>query len=214
MRSFILLHIDSLLSLAAGLLMLFFGYRAPAQQRRTKLLRACGAILVVCSAVFFCMERPPAPDWRRYPTSDGVASAEFPAPPEAEQKMDKSDGISVERSSLVCNLPYADVALHLSFSPIPSGMPDLSDDDVLAACRTQFVQQGSAVVREWRAHFGTASGFALDLERDGGKVRVWVRVAYVRGKLYRVVASSAGPHDEDAIINRFLESFRVERIQP
>ncbi|MGV3660097.1 MAG: hypothetical protein ACO1TE_07925 [Prosthecobacter sp.] len=99
----------------------------------------------------------------------------------------------------------------LSFSPFPSNEPDAPDTVRIAATKAYFTQQGFSIVHESPLQLGAASGFALDLQRDGGKIRLWTRIAYVAGKVYRVVISSAGSHHDDPIITRCLESFRIEK---
>jgi len=219
MRSFIVQHIDALISTAGGLLACFYGYRAPraasvptpAQQRATKILRICGPLVVLFGLVRFITDQPAAPTWQRHSTGDGFASAEFPATPQAKQQTDTLNGISVQRTSLTYNVPFKEISLFLSFSPMPPGEPNALDAERFAALKTYFTQQGFSIVRESPTQLGAASGFALDLQRDGGKIRMWMRIAYVAGRVYRVVVSSTGLHHDDTIISHYLESFRIEQ---
>ena len=101
--------------------------------------------------------------------------------------------------------------MFLSFSPIPPSELNIADADRLAAMKAYFAQQGFTVVHETPMQFGASSGFALDLQGDGGKTRMWTRLAIVAGKIYRVVVSSTGAHHDDPIISHYLESFHIER---
>jgi hypothetical protein len=144
-------------------------------------------------------------------TSDGFASAEFPAAPKATEQTDTINGVSAHRTSLSYDVPSKDISLFLSFSPMPANEPNVPDTERIAATKAYFTQQGFSVVHEGPVPLGAASGFALDLQRDAGKIRMWTRIAYVAGKVYRVVISSTGAHHDDPIIPHYLESFRIER---
>ena len=221
MPSFIVQHMDALISTVAGLFACFYGYRAPragsvptsAQQRATKILRICGPLVVMFGLMRFVMEQPAAATWQRHSTNDRFASVEFPGTPEAKQQTDTLNGISVQRTSLTYDVPFKDISMFLSFSPLPPEppeQPNVPDAERFAAVKAHFTQQGFSIVRESPMRLGAGPGFALDLQRDGGKLRMWIRIAYVPWRVYRVVVSSTGSHHDDLIINHFLESFRVE----
>jgi hypothetical protein len=217
MQSFFLEHIDALITTAGGIFACFYGFRAPpasatlTRAQPYKLLRVFGPLLVLFGILRFFIDHPSAPEWQRYLTSDGVASAEFPATPQAKQQTDTMNGVSALRTTLTHDVPFKDIALFLSFSPIPSDGAKLTDRERITATTEFFTQQDLQVAHESPVQIGASSGFAVDLQRDGGKVRMWLRVAYVGGKVYRVVASSTGSHHDDPIVRHFLDSFRIER---
>ena len=214
-RSFIFQHIDALIPFVGGLWLGFkaFCLRAaadPARQQSGMKLQLCALVLIVLGAVRFLTDHPVESLWRRCTVGDGAASAEFPSAPTAEEKTDTLNGISVHRSSLACNLPAKGVTLLLSVSPFPDGTPEFSSDDRFAALKDYFSQQGCTILREAPVPTGTISGFALDLKSADGKSRTWMRVGFAAGKTYRVVASSSGSDADDPLINRFLDSFRID----
>ena len=216
MLSFIVQHIDALITTAGGIFASLYGFRSarattPTQQRAKKILRICGPLVILFGILRFFTDQPAAPTWQRHLTSDGVASAEFPATPQAKQQTDTINGVSAERTSLNYDVPFKDISLFLSFSPMPPNEPNVPDAERIAAVKAYFTQQGFSVVRESPVQLGVASGFALDLQRDAGKVRMWTRIAYVAGRVYRVVISSTGSHHDDPIIPHYLDSFRIER---
>lgn len=218
MPTFILQHIDALITTTGGLVGCFYGYRrprsgrvaTPSQQRAMKILRVCGPLVVLFGLVRFFIDQPSVPTWQRYATTDGFASAEFPAIPQAKQQTDTINGIRVQRTSLTYDVPFKTISMFLSFSSIPPSELNLPDTDRIAAIKSYSTQQGLSVVREAPMHFGASSGFALDFQGDGGKTRVWTRLAIVAGKVYRVVVSSAGAHHNDPVIGHYLDSFRIE----
>ncbi len=217
--SFLAQHIDALISGSAGLLVSFYGYRptppsrvpTPNQHRATRIFRICGPLLLLFGLFSFFVGSTDLPSWSRRSTSDGLASAEFPGSPEAKEQTDTQNGVSVSRKSLVYNMPQKDIALFLSFSPIPPGGPNLPDTERFAGMKANFLQQGYTILRESPLGLGESTGIALDVQRDSGKVRVWTRIVIVSGRAYRVVASSAGSHHDDPVIDHFLDSFRIER---
>jgi hypothetical protein len=219
MNTFISQYIDALITTAGGIFCCLFGYGllrvtrvpAPRQERAIKMLRVCGPILLLFGLLRFCMDQSPASNWLRYSTNDGVASAEFPAKPTVEEKTDNLNGIIVKWSVLTCKVPSKSMVLFLSVCPLSSNMASLSDADRFAAMKAEWIEKGNSVVHESRLQLGASSGYALELEHDGGKIRTSLRVACIAGKVYRVAVSSSGSQDGDAMIDRFLESFRVER---
>ena len=218
MLSFVVQHIDALITTAGGIFACFYGFRSarattptPTQQRATKILRICGPLVVLFGILRFFTDQPAAPNWQRHLTSDSFASAEFPATPQAKQQTDTINGVSAQRTSLNYDVPFKDISLFLSFSPMPPDEPNVPDTERIAAVKAYFTQQGFSVVRESPVQLGASSGFALDLQRDAGKVRMWTRIAYVARRVYRVVVSSTGSHHDDPIIPHYLDSFRIER---
>lgn len=217
MPLFIAQHIDALITLAGGIFVCFYGFRSQPvatskQQSSMKLLRILGPVLVLFGILRFFIAQPAAPVWHRHTTSDGRASLEFPAKPQETEQTDTINGVSARRTSLTHDVPFKNISLFLSFSPFPdSAAANAPDAERIAATKAYFIQQGCEVVNEAPVQLGAASGFALDLQRDAGKVRMWTRIAYVDGKVYRVVISSAGSHHTDPIITRCLDSFRIEK---
>jgi hypothetical protein len=213
MPLFVVQHIDALITTIFGMIATAYGFsmRMPGQQKTAKILRVCGPLVIVFGLLRFLIDQPAAADWQRHTTIDGVASAEFPAPPTAKQQTDTMNGVSSERTSLTYNVPLKDISLFLSFSPLATDEPSMPESERIATMKAFFVQQGFSVVHESPVQLGVAPGFALDLERDAGKVRMWIRVAFAAGKVYRVVVSSPGLHHDDPIIPHFLDSFRIEK---
>jgi hypothetical protein len=218
MRSFVVQNIDSLVQVILGLFVCFHAYgkasaRGVASASRPNiriLLRIGGPFLIAIGLVQIFFHTLAVPDWKRYSTSDGIASVEFPAVPDTQQNMDSANGVSVPRTSLVCDMRSKGINVILSFSPILDGKQRISDDERIAAMKEYLAHQGMTLTREAKIPLGAVSGFALECQGDGGKSRVWMRVALTNGGVYRVVvASSRGNHD-DATIARCLNSFRIE----
>jgi len=218
MRLFLLQHIDSLLPLLAGAFMCYVAYwprrlkkvLTSSQQKAVKLFRCGGPLFLFFGLLqFFVFEPFVASIWHRYATADGVASAEFPAVPETTQRTVAESDRGLSYTFWFHDVPGKDIHLRLSFSPVPpeaSGFPDV---ERFAACKAYWEQRGFEVRRESPLTLGAVSGRAFDLQRDGGKARMWVRMVCLPGGIYRVVAVSAGSYHDDPVISRFLDSFRV-----
>jgi hypothetical protein len=155
------------------------------------------------------MGGPAAPAWERHTTSDGVASVECPGKRDSKEENIVANGLSVRQVSLVYNVPLKEINVILSVSPIESDALNISVAERIVAMKEYFRQQGCSNIHDSPMQLGVAPGYAI--EADRGKIRSRMRVAVVAGKLYRVVVTSAGSHPDDAIINRCLESFRIER---
>lgn len=216
MLLFLMQHVDAMITVAGGILGCFYAFAVrpaatPTEQRARKILTVCAPLVVLFGVLRFFMDAPSEPSWQRRLTSDGIASAEFPASPQANQQTDTVNGVTAERTSLTYNVPFKDITFILSFSPVPANEPNAADSERFSATKAYFRQQGYSVVYDAPVQLGAAPGFTLELQRDGGKVRVWTRVAYVGRTVYRVVVSSTGSHHDDRIIRHYLESFRIER---
>lgn len=143
MLSFVVQHIDALITTAGGIFACFYGFRStrtttPTQQRATKILRVCGPLVVLFGILRFFIDQPAAPTWQRHMTSDGFASAEFPATPKATEQTDTINGVSAHRTSLTYDVPYKDISLFLSFSPMPPNEPNVPDTERIAATKAYF----------------------------------------------------------------------------
>jgi hypothetical protein len=214
MLSFIVEHIDAIISAAVGFFASYYGFRTrpgTAHPRAGKALGVCGVLLLCCGILGLLFAWPATPPWQRHVTRDGGASAEFPTAPQAKQSVDTVNGFSVERVSLLCSVPQKDICLLLSFTPIPSEDSAISDAERIGLMKEHYQQQGLSVLRESQVQCGAASGHALDFAHQGGAVRTWTRIAFAPGKMYRVVVTSTGSHHDDPLVARYLESFRIER---
>src|SRR6516165_10346063 len=107
MRWFLVQHIDSLITIAIGVAFWWLGYAAgrPGKwsrfQRRTRLFQIASPVLVVCGlAQFFFVDGAWTPNWKRFATSDGVASVEFPGAPQTEQVANTVNEVKVSRTTL------------------------------------------------------------------------------------------------------------------
>ena len=221
MHEFLVQHADILIMIVGGLFACFYGYRpSPAdqdtesRQRRNRILRVCGPLLIFVGIVLAVLNQSAPLTWQRYYTSDNCASAEFPGKPKAQEKSISLEGNNLLQVSLAYKVPAKDIALNLTYSPIPPDDLNAAEADRIAGIKAYFEQQGLTIVREYPVQLGAVSGFALDVQDKEGRQRTWTRIAYVSESIYRVVAVSVGPNQQDEIVDRFLKSFRIERAQP
>lgn len=151
-------------------------------------------------------------EWKRYHTSDGGCSAEFPQPPkEDSQKL--ASGIESKR--LVLYVEDLDILYMLTYSEISPGTPAASDEARLDAIRDNIPLVASQSGRELRfvsEEKIVQKGFpGRDLVYSSG-VKYFLRnkVFIVKNRLYRMILVTPRGHERDNDSLRFMDSFEVE----
>jgi hypothetical protein len=170
-------------------------------------------VLVVCGlAQFFFVDGAWTPNWKRFATSDGVASVEFPGAPQTEQVANTVNEVKVSRTTLRYVVPFRDITMLMSVRPLAPGSANTQDTEGLAAMKAAWREHGMTVVNESTIQLGRASGFDLALQGEGATVRAWTRIVITPRYLYDVTVATEGSYHEDPIIRHFLESFRIDRV--
>lgn len=117
-------HIDSMIPIAGGVVFCYLGYgpwrHTPipnsTRNRAASILRVCGPFCVLFGLWRYFAEGPAVPDWKRYATSDGIASAEFPGSPVHEENA--IPGSASVMSCLIFRGPNSSVQLTLSSNDV------------------------------------------------------------------------------------------------
>lgn len=155
---------------------------------------------------------PRVVDWRRYTTSDGVCSAEFPEQP----NQDTQSALGVVSNRLTLSLRAQEMYYSLSFSDLPAGAPPATDEERLDSLRDAMPAFGAQMGLEYefvREDKITESGVAgRDLEFAGGeKYTIRTKVFILGNRIYRVNAVTPQGKKDDEETERFLSSFRFEK---
>ncbi len=156
--------------------------------------------------------RPTTPAvWLRHTTSDGAASAEFPAPPQAANK----DVQGFVAHNVTLSQKERDCHYILSWSETGSE-PGVSDDELLDRLRevleAESVRKGIAwnVVSEEKVVEAGCAGRVLKVT-IGEKTTQRFKCFIANGRLYRAIATTPRSPQEDADGVRFVSSFRLEQ---
>ncbi|MGH7283849.1 MAG: hypothetical protein ACRELY_20175 [Polyangiaceae bacterium] len=203
-------HIDAIIQMLVGAALTWLGFRSAGKldDKKKKILRVCGPLLFVIGGVLFLKERPsPTWTWTRQLTSDKVASAEFPGAPTAKESTDSAGGITVKRTSLTYYVPGKDIALFLSWSPMPEEARAWTDAQRIEATLSYFASRGS--VRTQSEKDPATSIYRITLKQEKGTTRM--AIAYVGDNVYRAVASWTDDNEDKTLTDRFMGSFRVSR---
>ncbi|MCY2931936.1 MAG: hypothetical protein NTV86_21060 [Planctomycetota bacterium] len=167
-------------------------------------------IILAAAAAMYLSESSTAYSWKRLATSNGKASAEFPADPVTETATEVSEGISVKRTTLRCSVPHKDISLHLSWSDIPPEGSTLTAAQRLEGMKASLEEQGFVISSCLAEDRGAIRYYRIVGDKDGGNLRFRTRIAFTSKAIYRTVAaSSSGFHDDPAIAH-FIDSFSVE----
>lgn len=155
---------------------------------------------------------PQVADWRRYTTSDGVCSAEFPEQP----KQDTKSALGVESNRLTLSLPGPDIYYMLTFSDIPAGAPPATDEERLDSIRDSMPAFGAQMgmkfqfVHEERISENGVPG--RDLQFAAGEKHTFrAKVFILDTRIYRIIAVTPRSKKEDEETRRFLSSFQFEK---
>lgn len=207
---FVLQHIDALIQMLVGAAFTWLGFRRTGElDTKKKIFRVCGPLLVVIGAVLLLKQEPSAlPAWTRQFTADKIASAEFPGVPTAKESADTAGAITVKRTSLTYDVPGRDMALFLSFSPIPEEARAWTDAQRMDATLSYFASQGALLTQSERDP--QTSIYRVTFRQQQATTRM--AIAYVSGSVYRVVATWTDGSEDKALTDRFLGSFRVSAL--
>jgi hypothetical protein len=212
-RYFIIQYIDAIITTGGGLLATFYAYQAAAKgdvTQRIRLLKVLGPCLIGFGLLRFATDSVSQAEWRRVETADGVASVEFPAAPSPNDQTQTLQGQTVHTMGWAYTIAAKDISLHLSYSDVPGEETKVPDAERFNFSKQYFTGQGFRIVAEGTGTFGSAPGYFMQLEQGDGKTVSWIRVAYVGTRVYRVVATAGQPFREEALIPKFLESFRIQ----
>ena len=211
-KYFIIQHIEAILTTIGGVFAMAIGSKAASRgdhSRRTKLLKILGPCLMGFGVLRFLMESATPVEWRRVATSDGMASVEFPGAPKANDQTQTLQGQTVQTLGWVYSVPGKDISLRISYSDVPAAEAEVPVATRFDFSKQFFIGQGFQLLREETATFGGAPGYSLEMEQADGKAVMWVRIAYLGSRIYRIVGSAGAPFREDPVIPQFMQSFQI-----
>jgi hypothetical protein len=157
---------------------------------------------------------PQAANWKRYTTSDGVCSAEFPQPPkEVSQSTPRA-----ESKRLTLSLPDADIRYSLIFSDIPADTSQATVEERLDSIRDAMpvlaAQKGQQfkLVSEERISENGVKGRELEFAA-GEKHTLQAKIFILGTRVYQMNTVTPRSKKADEETRRFLDSFRFEKSQ-
>ena len=222
--------VNGAIPLLGGIYLTLLGFRRTGKQpgvspsfdewhrRYGRLLKVIGPALILFGPGLWLMNwaRMGVPvshaDWKRYTTADGVCSVEFPALPKATNQ--KAQRVTSTGMSL--SLQGADTYFALTHSDDFEGDPAQTDDQRLDFIRDNFPEIGLRIGVEYkllREQKITVAGLhGRDWEFDTGKKHsLLMRVFFIGGKCYRVIAAVPRRESDSEQTRHFLESFQIDK---
>ena len=148
--------------------------------------------------------------WRIVKTDDGIAQVEFPTEPTRTEATDRAGEIEVHRISHVADLSDGKLSLRLSFNEHLPGSEGLSDENRIAGMREFFVQGGFEISEDAKLQDGI---WSLLVEQSNNNAKMSMRIGIMPNGIYRALATSMPGHHDDARIERFLNSFALNKNQ-
>lgn len=214
MTPYLLSHIDGLITLTLGIVAFGYAYWPSivgGGGARNRAVRVGAPILLVIGLLRFLTAGEATEMWRWHSTDDGIARAEFPCSPERREQgvTDPSTGIRVVTVTRAASVPFKNIALRLSASPLSQETKDTSLSDRFAELKQLMVEQGFAIRKEHSLALDNYPGCYLEVEKGDGKERCWIRIGWSDQHMYRAVVVSAGSYHNDPLIARFLNSFHM-----
>ncbi|MGE5192643.1 MAG: hypothetical protein ACM3U2_09085 [Deltaproteobacteria bacterium] len=170
------------------------------------------------SSVASNLDLPQAPQrtgWRRYTTSDGACSAEFPTPP----VRDKQTTFGVESTRLTLRIPGTGDYYMLTFSDVPPDTPPSTDDEKLDAMPDNIQVMGEQAGHQYKlVHadkivengiVGREFEFSVDASHT-----FRTKVFIVGSRIHRIIAVTRQGEQDGPDTARFLSSFRLASTAP
>ncbi len=211
MRAFLLQHFESLVMMAASVVVVFAFMRVPKGHgwffRKPYI---AGGIMLAAAAFMYVSESSADYSWKRLTTSDGKASAEFPASAAAETVAATSDGLSSQRTTMKCSVPNRDIQLHLTWTDIVPDGSDPAASQRAEAMKAHLQNQGFAISSCHAEDRGQVPSYQIVADKDGGTLRIRMRIAVTSKSVYMASAVSSSGFHHDPAIGRFLDSFTAE----
>jgi len=212
MKTFIIQHIDAIITTALGLGLSIYAWRQRERLRASpqKIVRALPilALLVLAFGLLrFTFESRVTYEWHRVFTEDQHASAEFPRPTDTEIDTTSAKGIPIRR--IQCDVPYKSINLRLSNNDIPPEGLGLSVEQRIEAILSNFKQLGFTIVACIPEKNTDVPCYRIVVEKDDRKIQYSWRIAITPKALYSAMATSTGSFPDDPVIARFLDSFTI-----
>lgn len=151
-------------------------------------------------------------EWKRFSTSDGICSAEFPRPPTVDSKV----AFGIESKRLVLYMEKQDILYMVTFSNISPDTPAGSDEDRLTAIRENLSHlvapsgKNFQFLSESRITLGSVPG--RDLKFAAGESHYFrTKVFLFEDRIYRLIHVTPRSHPEDDVNSkRFMNSLQIE----
>lgn len=176
------------------------------------LLMLFGVFVWVTSIQRTRSDAPQVAHWKRYQTSDGVCSAEFPAAP----KEDTMENLGVISNQLTLSRSPRDIYFMLTFSDISPDSPPATEEERLDSIRDNMPAVASRggpqfeFVSEERISESGILGRSLQFAA-GESHDFQAKVFIVGTRIYRIIAVTPRGNTEDSEVRRFLGSFHFEK---
>ncbi|HEY4261419.1 MAG TPA: hypothetical protein VGM98_14725 [Schlesneria sp.] len=220
--------INGAIPLFGGIYLTLLGFRKTGKQpgvspsfdewhrRYGRLLKVIGPALIMFGPGLWLANwarmGPPAGEWQRYSTADGVCSIEFPASPKAtNQKARRVTSTGMSLSMQGANTYYA--LTHSDEFDVDAAQ---TDEQRLDLIRDNFPSAGHQIGVEYKLlqeHKITLDGLnGREWEFDANKKHsLQMRVFFIGGKCYRAIAAVSLKDRDSEQTRHFLASLRIEK---
>ncbi len=167
-----------------------------------------GTIILLSLSVYrLFVGYPVAYNWQRISTNDGVASVEFPIPPSSSSGTQTFGGVTIQRETIKCQVPYKRIILYLSCVEYPHG--ELVLQDGLESIKASLKAQGVAITSSQPEKLGNNEGYRFTFEATDGDQKGSSLLVAVSNKLYRAFVVTSPATQADPEVERFLGSFQI-----
>lgn len=216
MNAFLIQHIDALITTIAGICFTIYSWRNRDRLRTSpkkivRILPILAPLVLAFGLISFALDSHTKYSWQRVFTADKRASAEFPCATATVTATDSVGSISVKRVTVNCDIPRKGINLRLSRNEIPPESEALTPAQRFEELKTYFQQQGYSLISSAPESNIDFPCYRLTVERDKGQTRCVMRMAILSKAIYRVIATSTAGFHDDPVIERFVDSFNIEK---
>ena len=219
MAQFLISHIDAIIVSAIGLFFIVWSIRkrealAASEHPMARQLPKLAPVVLLFGIILFFLptgEEPEDPQreeepstWVEVELGGGLARAEFPEAPVADEVLTPAGDFTVKRQTHVLNLAEGKINLRFSFSEHLPGTEDFTDDQRLADIRGVFLRGGFEIEYDSVDEQGL---YIMALVHKQKNARVAMKLAFTPHGTYRVISTSMGGYFRDDRTVRFLDSF-------
>ncbi len=212
-KYFIIQHIDAIITTIGGVICTIVGYKGFRKidaSKHIKLLKILGPCVIGFGLLNFFLTLAAPVEWRRVSTSDGIASVEFPGTPKHNKQTHKLQGQAIRTIGWVYDIPGKDISLRISHSDVLVEEAEILDTERFNFIKQYFIEQGFHLLSESTGTYGTTPGYSLHMEMGNGESVLWMRLAFVDARIYRIICSTGKSFRDDPVVVKFMESFQVK----
>ena len=211
--TFVVAHIDALITVMIGFALLVSGRRVYHQNPQSSVyLQRAAIVLIAIGALLMMTTRSSTPKPVVQATDNGVATASFPGQPKRTLLSASETPDGADRETYDFRPPGHDLSYKLSRSSMTGDLLGMSDSERIEGLVAHFQSQKYVISNHATVEKNGVRIHSFQFAMPGVQAVSTIRIAFVGDQIYRVIASSGNGESAESEFETFLASFNVRPI--